>query len=295
MLDRARRGDGARAFRRELPEDALDAHPRGGAPARSARRERRVRARPRRGRRAARWSCRCRRAAAARRRPGSSAVRDAGGLGDFERLILQQAVTVVALELMRQRAMRDTERRLAGDVLAEALVGRARRAPSCATRLRPFGIGAQAAVLVFGAATCRRAAEPTLDRLPRRRRRRRAGGHARAACSARWSTRGEDLDPVELAARARDASSPRRHGGRARRRQPPGAGGRAAALASTRRAARSRPPRSANGSTPGRGLLPRPRRVPAAARRSRTTRRCGSTATACSGRSRTAAASTATS
>src|SRR5919112_4000440 len=45
------------------------------------------------------------------------AARDAGGLGDFERLILQQAVTVVALELMRQRAMRDTERRLAGDVL----------------------------------------------------------------------------------------------------------------------------------------------------------------------------------
>src|SRR5215211_5545398 len=46
------------------------------------------------------------------------AALDAGGLGDFERLILQQAVTVVALELMRQRAMRDTERRLAGDVLA---------------------------------------------------------------------------------------------------------------------------------------------------------------------------------
>src|SRR5829696_6742563 len=52
------------------------------------------------------------------------AARDTGGLGDFERLILQQAVTVVALELMRQRAMRDTERRLAGDVLAEALTGR---------------------------------------------------------------------------------------------------------------------------------------------------------------------------
>src|SRR5918997_186786 len=52
------------------------------------------------------------------------AARDTGGLGDFERLILQQAVTVVALELMRQRAMRETERRLAGDVLAEALTGR---------------------------------------------------------------------------------------------------------------------------------------------------------------------------
>jgi PucR family transcriptional regulator, purine catabolism regulatory protein len=78
------------------------------------------------------------------------AARDAGGLGDFERLILQQAVTVVALELMRQRAMRDTERRLAGDVLAEALTGRLSEA-ELAVRLRPFGVGANAAVLVFSA------------------------------------------------------------------------------------------------------------------------------------------------
>src|SRR5919112_986743 len=77
------------------------------------------------------------------------AARDTGGLGDFERLILQQAVTVVALELMRQRAMRDTERRLAGDVLAEALTGRLSE-DEVATRLRPFGIGQSAAVLVFG-------------------------------------------------------------------------------------------------------------------------------------------------
>ncbi len=76
------------------------------------------------------------------------AARDAGGLGDFERLILQQAVTVVALELMRQRAMRDTERRLAGDVLAEALTGRLSES-ELAVRLRPFGVGANAAVLVF--------------------------------------------------------------------------------------------------------------------------------------------------
>ena len=51
-------------------------------------------------------------------------VRDSGGLGDFERLILQQAVAVVALELMRRRVARETERRLAGDVLAGALGGR---------------------------------------------------------------------------------------------------------------------------------------------------------------------------
>ena len=90
------------------------------------------------------------------------AARDAGGLGDFERLILQQAVTVVALELMRQRAMRDTERRLAGDVLAEALSGHL-SAAELATRLRPFGVGAQAAVLVFSPADPG-AAERDLDR-----------------------------------------------------------------------------------------------------------------------------------
>src|SRR5215213_3898130 len=36
------------------------------------------------------------------------AVRDGGPLGAFERLLLQQAVTVVALQLMRQRIVRDT-------------------------------------------------------------------------------------------------------------------------------------------------------------------------------------------
>ena len=40
-------------------------------------------------------------------------MRDSGGFADFERLVLQQAVTVVALELMRRRVVRDTERRLA--------------------------------------------------------------------------------------------------------------------------------------------------------------------------------------
>ncbi len=76
------------------------------------------------------------------------AARDAGALGDFERLIVQQATTVVALELMRQRAMHDTERRLAGDVLAEALTGRLAER-EVASRLRPFGVGERAAVLIF--------------------------------------------------------------------------------------------------------------------------------------------------
>jgi PucR family transcriptional regulator, purine catabolism regulatory protein len=75
-------------------------------------------------------------------------VRDSGGLGDFERLILQQAVAVVALELMRRRVARDTERRLAGDVVAAALGG-GMDPGELRRRLEPFGIGEEAAVLVF--------------------------------------------------------------------------------------------------------------------------------------------------
>lgn len=75
-------------------------------------------------------------------------VRDSGGLGDFERLILQQAVAVVALELMRRRVAVETERRLAGDVLAGALGGRM-EPTELRRRLEPFGIGEEAAVIVF--------------------------------------------------------------------------------------------------------------------------------------------------
>ena len=82
------------------------------------------------------------------------AVRDTDGLGDFERLICQQATTVVALELMRQRAMRDTERRLAGDVIADAVSGRL-EGRELAGRLRPFGVGEHAAVVVLSGGTGR--------------------------------------------------------------------------------------------------------------------------------------------
>jgi PucR family transcriptional regulator, purine catabolism regulatory protein len=129
------------------------------------------------------------------------AVRDTGGLGDFERLILQQAVTVVALELMRQRVMRDTERRLAGDVLAEALTGRL-DPDELSMRLRPFGIGDTAAVLVFSMQDPG-AGEGPLDRFM-----------ATAGVGALVATR-EDLlcavvdaqetDPLDLAGRARKA------------------------------------------------------------------------------------------
>ena len=133
------------------------------------------------------------------------AARDTGGLGDFERLILQQAVTVVALELMRQRAMRDTERRLAGDVLAEALTGRLSES-ELAMRLRPFGVGQTLAVLVFAGPDGAPApqAEAELDRFL-----------ADSGVGALVATRGgllcavvdcaEGVDPVALGGRARDA------------------------------------------------------------------------------------------
>ena len=73
---------------------------------------------------------------------------DNGPLGDFERLIAGQASIVVGLELMRERVVRETERRLAGDLLADALSGRL-DAEELSGRLRPFGVHSEAAVLVF--------------------------------------------------------------------------------------------------------------------------------------------------
>jgi purine catabolism regulator len=131
------------------------------------------------------------------------ATRDGGPLGPFERLLLQQAVTVVALELMRQRVMRDTERRLAGDVFAEALTGRLEQ-DELATRLAPFGVGGEAVVMVFGGLADPAAAEPALERVLL----------ASAAGGGLVATRAPflcavvsagDVDPVELAGEARTA------------------------------------------------------------------------------------------
>ncbi len=132
-------------------------------------------------------------------------VRDSGGLGDFERLILQQAVAVVALELMRRRVASETERRLAGDVLAGALGGRL-DPTELRRRLEPFGIGDEAAVLVF-ALDDPAAAEPVLERAlaadacpavvaPH------ASGRRELLCAV---VNAADRDPVDLAAEARRA------------------------------------------------------------------------------------------
>jgi purine catabolism regulator len=132
-------------------------------------------------------------------------VRDSGGLGDFERLILQQAVAVVALELMRRRVARETERRLAGDVLAGALGGRL-DPTELRRRLEPFGIGDEAAVLVFDLDDPA-SAEPVLERAL-------AADACPAVVAPHASGRREllcavvdaaDRDPVDLAADARKA------------------------------------------------------------------------------------------
>jgi purine catabolism regulator len=68
------------------------------------------------------------------------AIKDSGPLSDFDRLTLHQAVTIVALELLRGRVAGDTERRLAGDVLAALTQGELGGA-ELVRRLEPFGIG----------------------------------------------------------------------------------------------------------------------------------------------------------
>ena len=132
-----------------------------------------------------------------------AAAREGEGLGDFERLILQQAVTVVALELMRQRVVRETEHRLAGDLIAGALSGRV-GADELEGRLRPFGVGETAAVLVFDARAVAHV-EAVLAELDRALAdagvRGLVTGHERLACAV---VDAGPVDPVEVARRVRE-------------------------------------------------------------------------------------------
>src|ERR1700722_9873140 len=68
------------------------------------------------------------------------AIKDSGPLSDFDRLTLHQAVMIVALGLLRGRVAGDTERRLAGDVLAGLAQGEL-TGSELVRRLQPFGIG----------------------------------------------------------------------------------------------------------------------------------------------------------
>jgi len=132
-------------------------------------------------------------------------VRRTGELGDFERLCVQQAAIVVALELMRERVARETERRLSGEVLAATLSGRL-AADDVRDRLAPFGIGERAVVLAFELGDTA-AAEPTLGEFLSNQNRPavvapHAAGRRELLCAV---VDGDEGDPLELATQARTA------------------------------------------------------------------------------------------
>src|ERR1022692_3308232 len=77
------------------------------------------------------------------------AVPESDSVADFERFLAHHAVMVVALAQMRERVVAETERRLAGDVLGLVLSGRI-DGEEIVTRLAPFAISDEAAVLVLG-------------------------------------------------------------------------------------------------------------------------------------------------
>jgi purine catabolism regulator len=89
------------------------------------------------------------------------ALKDSGPLSDFDRLTLHQAVTIVALELLRGRVAGDTERRLAGDILAAVVQGEL-AGIELTRRLEPFGLAERVAAIVVGRpANGRGSAAPT--------------------------------------------------------------------------------------------------------------------------------------
>ncbi len=90
------------------------------------------------------------------------AIKDAGPLLDFDRLVLHQAVTIVALELLRARVAGDTERRLAGDVL-DAIVSGELTGAELARRLGPFGLSDRVAAVVLGRSGDGRVAPAVLE------------------------------------------------------------------------------------------------------------------------------------
>jgi PucR family transcriptional regulator, purine catabolism regulatory protein len=107
--------------------------------------------------------------ASAARRPADSgpeawliAVKDAGGLSEFDHLVLHHAVTVVALELLRRGVADTTERRLAGALVAELIAGEL-SGPELVRRLAPFGLGGRVTALVLEAADFEAAGQAGAD------------------------------------------------------------------------------------------------------------------------------------
>ena len=212
-------------------------------------------------------------------------ARRRGEAGDLERLLARQAAMVVALELMRERVVRDTERRLAGDVLAEALGGNL-GAEELRSRLAPFGISGDVSVALFDLDARAGDADLLTTALTE------AGAPALAALN---SAAGKPLlcaifasgenDPLELALAGKQALIADGRPVRAAVSRPAGPGAvrpafheARCALEATRNptAMRPRSPPTAT-SAPSRCCS-----------RSTTTRRCGPTPTTCCRRSRTA-------
>ena len=223
------------------------------------------------------------------------AARDAGPLNELDRLTLHQAVTIVALELLRRRVVDDTERRLAGDVLS-ALVSGDLTGAELARRLEPFGLRERAGVLVLAPPRgVRAAAEEALARSVREE----AGGGLVAGadtllCALLPATSDDDLFALaqRLLARVEQETST----------QLPAGAGRCVAPGELRRGfhearcaleARRSPPTAAV-SRPG--SRPTATSVPSSCcSRCRTTTRCGCSATRSSARSRIQRAPTAAS
>ena len=220
-------------------------------------------------------------------------VSEDGPLGPFERLIARQAAMVVGLELMRERVVRETERRLAGDLLSEALSGRldAEEALRPATAVRDRRGGRRAGLRAGRSSCCR-------------------GRSRERAGRERFLRAGRDHVGRRQAPAVRGGRRRRRRPGRARhgrfepgswpttgRLGPPSPARSASARCvarSTRRAARSRRRRWPTARRPTSPRTTTSARSPCCWR-SRTTTRFAPTATGCSSRSSGPRASTAAS
>ena len=196
------------------------------------------------------------------------AAKDDGALSEFDRLTLHQAVTIVALELLRRRMADDTERRLAGDVLT-ALVSGELAGAELARRLEPFGLGDRAGMVVL--APPRQVKGAVEDALARAVRDEASAGlvagTGRFSCALIAPPKGGDEELFALAERVRAA-------GHARGRAPSWPPGRAAPRSRATPGATFHEARCAlearelagNGGRAGRSRdVPRPRLLPAAA------------------------------
>lgn len=125
-----------------------------------------------------------------------------GRLGELMRLVVQQAVLIVGLELGRSGTTSEIERRLTRQAMLDAQGGGG--AAESALRLRPFGIGGDVCVLVFsvaGGAEAERALQSALaaERLPAAVATQEVDGRE-ALCAI---VEPGERDPLEVAATAR--------------------------------------------------------------------------------------------